>query len=152
MGKNKTEKFIFTLMMCACMVLGMTIYNMILIEGFSSEIFSNLLYDYWPGFIVALILDLFIVGKIAKYIAGKFIKDNDPVIKRILIISFCMVCGMVLCMSFYGAFINVGFSPILPYAYINAVWKNFIVALPLNLLIVSPFVRSIFLKLYPEKY
>lgn len=151
MGQSKTEKFIFTLMMCACMVLGMTIYNMILIDGFSSKIFSNLLYDYWPGFIVALILDVFVVGKIAKYIAGKIVKDNDPIIKRIITISFFMVCGMVLCMSFYGAFINVGFSPILPNAYINAVWKNFIVALPLNFLVVSPLVRSVFLKLYPQK-
>ena len=150
MGKNKTEKFIFTLMMCACMVLGMTIYNMILVKGFSTEIFSDLLYEYWPGFIVALILDIFIVGKIAKFFAGKLVKENDPMIKRILIISSFMVCGMVLCMSFYGAFINIGFSPLLPYAYINAIWKNFIVALPLNLLIVSPLVRTVFIKIFPQ--
>ena len=150
MGKNKTEKFIFTLMMCACMVLGMTIYNMILVKGFTTEIFSDLLYEYWPGFIVALILDIFIVGKIAKFFAGKLVKENDPMIKRILIISSFMVCGMVLCMSFYGAFINIGFSPLLPYAYINAIWKNFIVALPLNLLIVSPLVRTVFIKIFPQ--
>ena len=150
MGKNKTEKFIFTLMMCACMVLGMTIYNMILVKGFTTEIFSDLLYEYWPGFIVALILDIFIVGKIAKFFASKLVKENDPMIKRILLISSFMVCGMVLCMSFYGAFINIGFSPILPYAYINAIWKNFIVALPLNLLIVSPLVRTLFIKIFPQ--
>ena len=150
MGKNKTEKFIFTLMMCACMVLGMTIYNMILVKGFTTEIFSDLLYEYWPGFIVALILDIFVVGKIAKFFASKLVKENDPMIKRILLISSFMVCGMVLCMSFYGAFINIGFSPILPYAYINAIWKNFIVALPLNLLIVSPLVRTVFIKIFPQ--
>jgi len=150
MGKNKVEKFIFTLMMCACMVLGMTIYNMILVNGFTTEIFVELLYDYWPGFIVALILDIFLVGKLAKYIAGKFIKENDPIVKRVILISFFMVCGMVLCMSFYGAFINIGFSPALPYAYLNGIWKNFIVALPLNLLIVSPLVRFIFIRIFPQ--
>ncbi len=150
MGQNKKERFVFTLMMCACMVLGMTVYNMILVKGFSSEIFSELLYDYWPGFFVALFLDVFVVGKIAKYIAGKLVNENDPMIKKILLISFFMVCGMVLCMSFYGVIINIGFSPMLPYAYLNGVWKNFIVALPLNLLVVSPLVRAVFIKIYPQ--
>ncbi len=34
MGETKFQKFIFTLMMCFGMVLGMTIYNMLLNEGF----------------------------------------------------------------------------------------------------------------------
>ncbi len=51
MGQTKLQKFIFTLMMCFCMVLGMTIYNMILNEGFHSNLLNNLLKDFWLGFI-----------------------------------------------------------------------------------------------------
>ena len=52
MGQTKFQKFIFTLMMCFFMVLGMTTYNIILNEGFHSNLLNNLLKDFWLGFIV----------------------------------------------------------------------------------------------------
>lgn len=151
MGQTKFQKFIFTLMMCFCMVLGMTIYNMILNDGFSSDFFNNLLNDFWLGFFVALILDIFIVGKIAKPIALKIVKPNENTkpIKIILAISCCMVVGMVLFMSMYGAIIAVGFNSTALKIYPLCIARNFIMALPLNLLIVSPLVRVFFNKIFP---
>ncbi|MGG7059170.1 DUF2798 domain-containing protein [Clostridium nigeriense] len=150
MGKTKFQKFIFTLMMCFCMVLGMTIYNMLLNDGFSSDFFNNLLNDFWLGFFVALILDIFIVGKIAKPIALKIVKPNENTkpIKIILAISCCMVVGMVLFMSMYGAIIAVGFNSTALKIYPLCIARNFIMALPLNLLIVSPLVRISFNKIF----
>lgn len=146
MGQTKSQKFIFTLMMCFSMVLGMTIYNMLLNEGFHDQFFNHLFKDFWLGFIVALILDVFIVGKLAKPIALKIVKPNATTkpIKVILAISSCMVVGMVLCMSMYGAIIAVGFNSTALRIYPLCIIRNFIVALPLNLLIVSPLVRFIF--------
>lgn len=151
MGQTKFQKFIFTLMMCFCMVLGMTIYNMILNDGFSSDFFNNLINDFWLGFFVALILDIFIVGKIAKPIALKIVKPNENTkpIKIILAISCCMVVGMVLFMSMYGAIIAVGFNSTALKIYPLCIARNFIMALPLNLLIVSPLVRVSFNKIFP---
>ena len=90
MGETKFQKFIFTLMMCFGMVLGMTIYNMILNEGFNSQLFSNLLKDFWLGFFVALLVDIFIVSKIAKTIAFKIVKPTQDTkqIKIILAIFY----------------------------------------------------------------
>lgn len=149
MGKNKKEAFIFTLMMCFGMVLGMTIYNMILSMGFTTDIFKALLIGFWPGFIVALFLDVFVVGKAAKAIAGKIVPEDAPMIRKILTISGLMICGMVIFMSFYGAVIHTGFTKELIPAYLNGIWKNFIMAVPLNLLVVSPIARGIFFKLFP---
>lgn len=151
MGQTKSQKFIFTLMMCFGMVLGMTIYNMLLNEGFHPQFFTNLLKDFWLGFIVALLLDIFIVGKLAKPIAFKIVKPNKETkqIKIILAISSCMVVGMVLFMSLYGAIVAVGFGPMTLKIYPLCVVRNFIMALPLNLLIVSPLVRFSFGKLFP---
>lgn len=151
MGQTKSQKFIFTLMMCFGMVLGMTVYNMLLNEGFHPQFFTNLLKDFWLGFILALLLDVFIVGKLAKPIAFKIVKPNKETkqIKIILAISSCMVVGMVLCMSLYGAIIAVGFSSMTLKIYPLCVARNFIMALPLNLLIVSPLVRFSFGKLFP---
>ncbi len=148
MGQTKGQKFLFTLMMCFGMVLFMTIYNMILNEGFNSNLFSNLLKEFWLGFIVALICDVFIVAKIAKPIAYKIVKPNEDTnpIKLILTISSCMVVGMVLLMSIYGSVLAVGFNMQALKIYPIVVMKNFIMALPLNMLIVSPVVRLMFTK------
>lgn len=153
MGQTKLQKFIFTLMMCFCMVLGMTIYNMILNEGFHSNLLNNLLKEFWLGFIVALLLDIFIVGKLAKPIAFKIVKPNKETkqIKIILAISSCMVIGMVLFMSMFGAIIAAGFNINALKLYPLCIIRNFVVALPLNLLIVSPIVRFSFNKIFPVK-
>ena len=150
MGETKFQKFIFTLMMCFGMVLGMTIYNMLLNEGFHPQFFNNLLKDFWLGFFVALLLDIFIIGKIAKPIAFKILKPTKTTkeIKVILTISTCMVVGMVLLMSMYGAIVAVGFNSTALKIYPLCIARNFIVALPLNLLIVSPLVRMSFNKLF----
>ena len=150
MGETKLQKFIFTLMMCFFMVLGMTIYNMILNEGFHPQFFNNLLKDFWLGFFVALLLDIFIIGKIAKPIAFKILKPTKTTkeIKVILTISTCMVVGKVLLMSMYGAIVAVGFNSTALKIYPLCIARNFIVALPLNLLIVSPLVRMSFNKLF----
>ncbi|MBD7915393.1 DUF2798 domain-containing protein [Clostridium sp. Sa3CUN1] len=148
MGQTKGQKFLFTLMMCFGMVLFMTIYNMILNEGFNSNLFSNLLKEFWLGFIVALICDVFIVAKIAKPIAFKIVKPNEDTnpIKLILTISSCMVVGMVLLMSIYGSVLAVGFNMQALRIYPMVVVRNFIMALPLNMIIVSPVVRLMFTK------
>lgn len=151
MGKNKKEAFVFTTMMCALMVLGMSIYNVILIKGFSNDVIKDVLVGYIPAFVVALILDVFVVGKVAKGIVHKMMKDNDPLLKRILLTSLFMVCGMVLCMSLYGAVAHLGLSPELPRAYLSNIGTNFIVALPLQLIIVGPVTRLLFFKIYPIK-
>lgn len=153
MGETKLQKFTFTLMMCFGMVLGMTIYNMILNEGFHANFFNNLLKDFWLGFAVALLLDVFIVGKLAKPIAFKIVKPNRKTkqIKIILAISSCMVVGMVLFMSMYGAIVAVGFNITALKIYPLCVIRNFVMALPLNLLIVSPLVRLSFSKLFAVK-
>ena len=153
MGQTKLQKFIFTLMMCFCMVLGMTIYNMILNEGFHSNLFVNLLKEFLLGFAVALLLDILIVGQLAKPLALKIVKPNRETkqIKIIIAISSCMVVGMVLFMSIFGAIVSSGFTIDALKLYPLCVLRNFIMALPLNLLIVSPIVRFIFNKMFPVK-
>ena len=131
----------------------MTIYNMILNEGFHSNLLNNLLKDFWLGFIVALLLDVFIVGKLAKPLAFQIVKPNKETkqIKIIIAISSCMVVGMVLFMSMFGAIVSSGFTIAALKLYPLCVLRNFIMALPLNLLIVSPIVRFIFNKMFPVK-
>jgi hypothetical protein len=152
MGQTKFQKFIFTLMMCFSMVLGMTIYNMLLNEGWSDQFFFHLFKEFWLGFFIALILDIFVVAKVAKPIAFKIVRPakNTKPLKLIIAISSCMIIGMVLCMSLYGAVMAMGFTSNALKLYPLVILRNFVVALPLNLLIVSPVVRTLFINVFPQ--
>ncbi len=152
MFKNKKEHFIFILMICTTMVYIMTCYNVALIEGFSSKVFLHGLFGFPVAFVFALIGDIFIIGKIVGKIAPKFIKENDSMAKRGILMSFFTCCGMVLWMSAFGVVHNMGFGPHFFAAYGVGIVRNVIVAMPLNLLIVSPLVRAIFFKMFPPEF
>ncbi|EOZ5809789.1 DUF2798 domain-containing protein [Enterococcus hirae] len=140
MPTNKKEGIIFTSLMCFLMVLGMSVYNLWL---HGDLYFSNLLIGLVPGFIVAFILDVFIVGVIAKKIAFKLPVNSESKFQMIVTISCLMVLGMVTCMSLFGVVIEQGIPDHLLSAYLTA-WKmNVIVALPLQLLIVGPISRLV---------
>jgi len=146
MGETKLQRLCFTVMMCFFMVLGMTVYNMLLNEGWSRLFFARLLRDFWPGFAVALVLDVFVVSKIAKPLALRLVDPGKgaPKVLVIVTISSFMVVGMVACMSVYGAVVAFGWTTEALRTYPLVALRNFVMALPLNLLVVSPLVRAIF--------
>ncbi|PJH93163.1 DUF2798 domain-containing protein [Bacillus sp. SN1] len=154
MPTNKKEGLIFGVMMCFGMVCVMSIYNAI-ING-AIQVFSLVtVFEMVIGFMVALLLDLLLVGPLAKKIAFSLPFDKSKKLYVILAMSTCMVIGMVLCMSVFGLVtaalsngINGGsiFS-----AYLMIVLKNFILAYPLQLLIMGPLVRGIFMKFVKPK-
>lgn len=63
MPTNKKEGMLFTTLMCFLMVFGMSTYNLLLHGEFSLYALSK---GLLPGFIVAFILDVFIVGVLAR--------------------------------------------------------------------------------------
>ncbi|MGK0551110.1 DUF2798 domain-containing protein [Enterococcus faecalis] len=142
MPTSKKERIIFTTFMCFFMVLGMSSYNLLIHNHFSlRELSKGLL----TGFVLALLLDVFVVGIYAKKIVFRLpIKLEQP-LYLIITISSLMVLGMVTFMSIFGLVIESG-----TYswnAYLQA-WKmNFIVALPYQLLIVGPLSRFVLAKL-----
>ena len=105
MPTNKKEGIIFTTMMCFLMVLGMSVYNLWLHGDLQ---FSSLLIGLVPGFVVAFILDVFIIGVIAKKIAFKLPVNPESKFQMIVTISCLMVLGMVTCMSLFGIILEQG--------------------------------------------
>ncbi|MFZ2607930.1 MAG: DUF2798 domain-containing protein [Lactococcus raffinolactis] len=140
MPTNKKEGIIFTVIMCSLMVIGMSTYNLLLHGSLN---LSELVIGFIPGFIVAFILDVFIVGIIAKKIAFKLPINQNSKIQLIITISTLMIIGMVTFMSMFGLIMNGEMSNITISKYLNAWITNFIVALPLQLVLVGPFSRYI---------
>ncbi|OBZ16415.1 MULTISPECIES: hypothetical protein [Bacillales] len=155
MPTTKKENFYFGLMMCFGMVVAMTTYNLFT-NGLIGKISLNgLIFQFIFGFITALLLELFIVGPVAKKIALSLPYDKSKKVLMILSISFFMVIGMVLCMSLYGLS-NAYFSGSLSgdsliESYFSMVFKNFIFALPLQLIIMGPLMRYLFDKFVKDK-
>ena len=86
------------------MVLWMSMYNVTLhMGGFSTEV----LREGWLGFPIAVVfafcMDWFVVSGPAKGVAFRFFVNRDSsVLKKVIVISTCMVVPMVIIMSFYG--------------------------------------------------
>nr|WP_319401357.1 DUF2798 domain-containing protein [uncultured Carboxylicivirga sp.] len=151
MGETRKQKQVFTLMMCFGMVLGMTTYNIILHTGLNINVFSLLIKELGFVFIIAFLLDNFIVGPFAKKQVFSRVGPETKTIVVILSIATTMVVSMVLIMSVFGSIVSEGFTLNALKVYPKTVLLNLIAALPLNLLVVSPIVRGLFVKIFPPK-
>ena len=149
MPVNKKEEFVYTVFMVVFMALIMLSYNVILRNGLSMESIKIAWLGFPLTFVVAFLIEWFIVGKFGMALAFKILKEDDPVFKKILIIPLLIVSGMVTFMSLYGALLTVGFSAELPREWLNNMGLNFIVAYPLQVLIARPVVSFIFRKVFP---
>ena len=155
MPHNKRESLIYTVIMCFVMVLWMSIYNVALQYG---ALNLEVLVAAWIGFPVAYIFamccDWFVASKIAKGVAfGYLVKPQDSERKKIVCVSGGMVVIMVIIMSLYGgleACVKSGSWSLLPIIWLTNIPKNFIMALPFQLLIAGPLVRKVFRGLFPE--
>jgi hypothetical protein len=149
MPVNKKEHVIFTFLMVFFMAIVMTSYNVVMHNGFSLDSVRNAWLVFPFTFVTAFVCEWFIVGKIAMKLAHKVLKEDDALVKRILVTALFFVTGMVTLMSFLGPVISNGFSSDLLQLWVKNIPVNFIMAYPLQVLIAGPFIRFIFRKLFP---
>ncbi|WP_077622372.1 hypothetical protein [Sediminibacillus massiliensis] len=148
MPTTKKENFYFGLMMCTGMVIVMTFYNLFVNGLVGTVSVPKILLQMCLGFLIAFLLELFIVGPVAHRIAFALPYDKSNQLLVILSISICMVTGMVLCMSLYGlgmTYLTGGLEGrALIGSYFSIALKNFVFAFPLQLLLMGPLVRYLF--------
>ena len=105
MPMHKRESLIYTVLMCFTMVLWMSMYNVALHMG---TLNMEVIREGWLGFplayVCAMCLDWFLVSKIAKGFAFRFlVKPESSTMKKVIAVSCCMVVPMVIFMSLYGS-------------------------------------------------
>ncbi|APT18171.1 hypothetical protein FC62_GL000710 [Amylolactobacillus amylotrophicus DSM 20534] len=140
MPTNKKEGLIFGSLMCFLMVLGMSIYNLVIHNSFSLVALATGLV---PGFVVAFILDNFVVGIVAKKIAFSLPINKESKLQLILTISTFMILGMVTFMSLFGMLMEGGIPADFLGTYLKTWGMNLIAAFLYQLLIVGPFSRLV---------
>ncbi|WP_153733596.1 DUF2798 domain-containing protein [Sporosarcina obsidiansis] len=150
MQMTRRESLYFGMIMCFGMVLVMTFYNFYLNRTMFKMSFIEGITGFFSAFIIALLLDLFIVGPIAKKIAWKLTVNATKKIYTVLAISICMVLGMAFFMSIYGLvliYMHSGFTfNTVVTDFFTVFGKNLIMALPLQIIVMGPLVRYLFVK------
>lgn len=160
MPTNKRESLIFTIIMCFCMVIWMAIYNVALQHGgFSLAILGEAWLGFPLAYVFAMCCDWFVASPLAKGFAFRFLVTPGKSSPRAmtLAVSSCMVVPMVIIMSLYGSIEGmahmpagvIGSLPMLPMMWLSAIAKNFVMALPWNLLVAGPFSRFVFRRVFP---
>lgn len=146
MPKTKLQDVIFTIFMAFVMVYAMICYNISLsIGGMSNKVFLMAFGELRIMLPIAFILEFFIVSKLSKFLAFRFIDPSkERPIVIILSISSMIVCLMCPMMSFVATLLFKN-----PGSEIIAVWlqttvMNFPMAFFLQIFFVGPFVRNVF--------
>ncbi len=157
MPTNKRESLIFTVIMCFCMVFGMSVYNVSRVNGweFSLDTIADAWMGFPPAYVVAMLLDVFVASRFAKWFAFRFLVTPGKSSKRAitLAVSTMMVFPMSFLMSLYGAFeavLHTGAFSMIPQIWLGNIPFNFVGALLWNLLIAGPFSRFVFRRAFPE--
>lgn len=154
MPQNKRESLIYTVLMCFVMVLWMSVYNVSLHHGaLNMESISSGWLGFPIAYVFAMCMDWFVVSHLAKKIAfTKLVKADDSDLKKVLAVSICMVVPMVMIMSLYGGVemcVRTGMWDKLLLVWLTNIPKNFIMALPFQLILAGPIVRYVFRKAFP---
>lgn len=146
MPKTKLQDVIFTIFMAFVMVYAMICYNISLnIGGMSNKVFLMAFGELKIMLPVAFILEFFIVSKLSKFLAFRFIDPSkERPIVIILSISSMIVCLMCPMMSFVATLLFKN-----PGSEIIAVWlqttaMNFPMAFFWQIFFAGPFVRNVF--------
>lgn len=154
MPQNKRESLIYTVMMCFCMIVWMSIYNVaIQYNEFSLEIIKKAWVGVPIAYLIGIVLDWFIVSNIVKKVVFTYLlKREDSNKIKVLYISTGMVIWMCLFMSFYGAVegcMHTHQWNSLFQIWVKCVLRNFIMAWPVQMLIMGPLVRKTFRYCFP---
>lgn len=157
MPTNKRESLIFTIIMCGLMVFGMSVYNVARIHGWQLE--PGIIAEAWlgfpPAYIVAMLLDVIVASRFAKWFAFRFLvtPGTSSKLAITLAISTMMVFPMVFFMSLYGAceaVTHTGAISTIPMIWLQNIPYNFVAALPWNLIVAGPVARWVFRRAFPE--
>lgn len=143
------------MMMCLGMVIVMTSYNLLLNGAGGPIQIKEIALELLIGFMIALLIEICIVGPCAKKIVFAIPFNKSKKVNIIVAMATAMVIGMVFFMSFYGMammYLHGGLQrESFVLSYFSIFIKNFIMAYPLQLIIMGPLVRFLFVKFVRKK-
>lgn len=145
MPKTTFESVIFTAVTAWIMVYVMTLYNTVLATGtFVNATFLIALKGMWLEFVVIFLCAYFISSHVAGHFAFRVVKPGDRPIAIIFAIQTFTVVSQVALASILGVWHGYGFNSQFVPHYLITYCRNFILALPVQLLLAGPIARALF--------
>lgn len=145
MPKTKTESVVFTLLSAWPMVYIMTLYNQVLAAGsFTNASFLTALRGMWAEYVLICLCAFFISSPLALRLAFRVVRPDDRPIAVTLTIQVFMVVLQVALASVMAVCLSGGPDAQLVPRYLTACCRNFVMALPVQLLLAGPLARWLF--------
>lgn len=152
MPKTRAQSVFFTAVTAFIMVYIMTLYNIVLAGGeFTNASFLLPLKTMWIEYVIIGLLAYFVSSHIAKYFAFRVVKPGDRPIAIIFSIQVFTVITQVAFASIIGVYHSYGFTSRFIPDYITTYCRNFVMALPVQLIIAGPLSRFIFRSVFERK-
>ena len=152
MPKTRGESIFFTAITAWMMVYVMTLYNTVLAtRSFTNTTFFIALKEMWIEYIIIALLAYFVSSHLAKLCAFRVVQPGDRPIFIIFAIQIFTVIWQVAFASVLGVYHGYGFTGNFIPDYLTTYCKNFVMALPLQLIIVGPLARFIFRSLFIKR-
>ena len=152
MPQTKPQTLFFTAVTAWIMVYIMTLYNTVLASGsFTNATFLIALKGMWLEYAIIFLCALFISSPLAKHFAFKVVQPGDRPICIILMIQVFTVVFQVMLASVLSMWHSAGFTANFMPDYLACYCRNFIMALPVQLLIAGPAARKIFRAVFARK-
>lgn len=141
--RNNKEGLIYGCIIAAISCIFMASVN-IAIEfgGFSKETIVTILKSLVPIFIIVMLLENFIVGKLAEKAVEKFASETDSFNAQILFRIFFTVIGMSLTMTIIGGLFGSPFVEVIKH-FPKAWPRNFCMAFFWEILVAQPIARKV---------
>lgn len=147
--RNGKEGLLFGTIICTLTVLFMVSLNVILAVGeFNAEVALTIIKISPIFWIIAMILEPVLIGRIAEKLVGKFTKPTDSFNAKILFRILFTVLGMSICMTLIGDLISNGFSSETFTNFLTNMPRNFLLVLIAESLVIQPIARFAMVKLH----
>lgn len=150
--QNAKEGLLYGALISTMTVLFMTSYSVILFAGgFNQDIALSILKTLPIIWIIVMIIEPAIFGRLAEALTAKFTKPTDSFNAKILYRILFTVLGMSAAMTFIGDLVANGFhSAIFSNWLIN--WpRNFLIVLIAESLVIQPIARFAMVKLHESQ-
>lgn len=154
LSQSNREGILFGVIICGITASLMTFLNIYLqFYTINKEMLSTVLKAFPLFFIVAMLLENFVISHLVNKLVGKYSAPQDRFNANILFSIFFTVVGMSFCMTLIGDFIGHGF--VFEQGFLAGFlmsWpRNFGIVLFIELLIAQSLARKVMVTIHSEK-
>lgn len=150
--RNGKEGALFGAIICTLTVLVMSTLNIALGAGkLDGEVVLTMLKAFPIIWVIVMILEPVVIGRIAEKLVGKFTKPTDSFNSKVLFRILFTVIGMSACMTLIGGIIGEGISSETFSNWLKIWPRNFTIALIAEGLVIQPFARFVMVKLHASQ-